>query len=158
MDRCIRDQDDYRNHRDIPALPFSASRKSIPRQKPKGYPKELKTIGDHIRAWRMDHYLTQAELAKKLVVCDDTIAGWEMRRTEPGIKQMPQIIEAIGYLPIDIETSSLGGKIRYYRYINGLSQEELAKILGINESTVFHYEKNIHQPLPKILKKLKILL
>jgi transcriptional regulator with XRE-family HTH domain len=71
---------------------------------------------------------------------------------------MPGIIKAIGYLPIVIDTSTLGGRIRYYRYLNGISQEELAKRFGLNETTVFHYEKGAHRPLAKTLKRLEALI
>jgi DNA-binding XRE family transcriptional regulator len=32
-------------------------------------------MGDHIRAWRIDNKLLQADVAKRLGVCEDTIAG-----------------------------------------------------------------------------------
>jgi DNA-binding XRE family transcriptional regulator len=102
----------------------------------------------------MDRFLTQAEVATIFDACEDSVVGWEMRGRTPGIEKMPKIIEAIGYLPIDIDTSTLGGKIKCYRYMNGVSQEKLAGLLGINESTVFHYEKGTHKPFPKTLKKL----
>jgi transcriptional regulator with XRE-family HTH domain len=38
----------------------------------------------------------------------------------------------------DVDSSTLGGQVNLYRYLHGLSQEELAVKLGINESTVFH--------------------
>ena len=40
--------------------------KPKPKPKTKGYPTELRTIGDHIRKKRMDEGLSQAQLAKKL--------------------------------------------------------------------------------------------
>ena len=83
VDKCILVQDDYRNHRDIPALPFSQSKNTVPRPKPESYPKILKTIGDHIRTWRIDNHLLQAEIAILLSVCEDTVVGWEMRKTVP---------------------------------------------------------------------------
>ena len=58
------------------------------------------------------------------------------------------------YVPFDVDTSTLGGKIKLYRYLHGLSQEELALKLEVNKSTVFHYENNKHNPLRKHLKNL----
>jgi len=86
----------------IPALPFSQKQNVVSRPKPEGYPKELKTIGDHIRAWRLDNHLRQADIAKLLSVCEDTIVGWEMRGTIPSGGQMPGIIRIIGDVPIQI--------------------------------------------------------
>lgn len=106
----------------------------------------------------MDRGLLQKELATLMGVCEDTVVGWELRETTPTIGQMPNIIRIIGYLPVDFDISTLGGRIRHYRHVNGVSQEELAKELGLNESTIFHYEKGTHTPMPKSLKKLEILL
>ena len=100
----------------------------------------------------------QKKVAQLLGVCVDTIVGWEMRGTVPTIGQIPKIIDIIGYLPIDVDISTLGGRIKYYRYFNGVSQEELAKKLGVNESTIFHYEKGVHRPQTKILKRLEVLI
>lgn len=106
----------------------------------------------------MDNHLLQKDVAKILGVCEDTIVGWEMRDTIPTIGQMPKIIKTIGYLPIDIDISTLGGKIKYYRYFNGISQEELAKELELNESTIFHYENNTHKPVLRTFRKLEFFL
>ncbi len=42
--------------------------------------------------------------------------------------------------------------------MKGISQEELAEELGVNESTVFNYENGRHKPAAKILRKLQGLL
>src|SRR5690606_30533576 len=150
-DKYILSRDDYRIRKDIPALPFSRERKAVLRPKRPGYPKELRTIGDHIRAWRIDNHLSQASVAKILSVCEDSVVGWEMKGTTPTMRYMPHITRMLGYLPVQIDTSTLAGRIIQFRYLNGISQEDLADALGINESTVFHYEKGTHKPSPKIL-------
>ena len=120
----------------MPALPFSKISRSVSRPKSESYPKELKTIGDHIRAWRIDKCLLQKDIAQILSVCEDTIVGWEMRGTIPGMKQMPQIIKMLGYLPVKIDVSILGGKIAHYRYMHGLTPEEFGLIVRANASAV----------------------
>ena len=70
---------------------------AVSRPKPVGYPKELKTIGDHIRAWRLDNNVLQADVANMLGVCEDTVVGWEVRGTIPKTRQMSGIIHMIGY-------------------------------------------------------------
>jgi DNA-binding XRE family transcriptional regulator len=142
---------------DIPALPFSKTRNSMSRPKPDGYPKILKTIGDHVRKWRMDNGLVQRDVAEMLGVCLNTVEGWESRKKMPAIRQMPGIIRLLGYLPIQIDSSTMSGNITYYRYMRGITQEELAKELGVNESTVFHYEKGTHKPVRKTSLKLQAL-
>ena len=88
----------------IPALPFSEIKRNVPLPKPIGYPKELKTIGDHIRAWRIDNNMTQEDVSKILKVCEDSVVGWENRGTIPAMRQMPGIISMIGYLPVEIDS------------------------------------------------------
>ena len=68
------------------------------------------------------------------------------------------MIEFLGYFPFEINTATVGGKIKKYRFENGFTQEVLAQKLGVNESTVFHYERNIHSPQPQIIDKLNTLI
>jgi len=64
-------------------LPFS--RLKIKVKKPKGvnYPKDLNTIGDHIRAKRLDLGLLQKDVAKLIGVSEDCITFWENGRSKP---------------------------------------------------------------------------
>ena len=119
------------------------------RPKPAGYPKELKTIGDHIRAWRIDNYLLQADIAKMLSVCEDTIVGWETRGIMPTIRQMPRIIKLMGYLPVDLDTSNLGCKITLYRYLHGLTPKEFGTLIPAHGSAVRDWEKGKYFPSRK---------
>lgn len=153
--RCIPFPGGCNTRRGIPALPFSEREISIQRPKPEGYPKELKTIGDHIRKWRIDNWLVQRDVAKILGVCEDSVVGWEIRGISPAIRYIPAITQMLGYLPIEVNTSTIAGKITHYRYSRGITQGELAKELGVNESTVFHYEKGTHWPQKGVLKKLQ---
>ena len=98
--------------------------------------------------------LLQKDVAEKIGVCEDSITYWENNRSEPSVKYYPEIIKFLGYVPFEVDASTMGGQIKLYRYLNGLSQEEFALKLGVNESTVFHYEKNEHKPTKKILNKL----
>ena len=146
-DRCIPGRDDYKNHRDIPALPFSQKRITAARPKAEGYPKELKTIGNHIRAWRIDNQLPQSDVAKILSVSEDTIVNWEIGEIVPAIKYMPEIIKMIGYLPVDIDTSFLGGRITHYRYMLGVTPKQFGSLIPADASTVRDWESGRHIPL-----------
>lgn len=121
------------------------------------YVAEPKTIGDKIRNRRLALGLMQRQVAELLGTFEESVYRWEMNRNAPDMKHMPKIIEFLGYCPVTIDTETVGGKIKQYRYNKGLSQEELATLLGVNESTVFHYEKSAHVPCPIVLKKLKTL-
>lgn len=45
--------------------------------------------------------------------------------------------------------------MKKYRIENGVSQEDLGKLVGVNESTIFSWEKEEHRPLPSKLKLLE---
>lgn len=138
-------------------MPFSRLTTSV--TKPLGikHVVDPKTIGDNIRNRRLELGLLQKQVGEMLGIPEESVCRWETNRNSPDIKHMPKIIDFLGYCPIPIDTSTVAGKIKRYRFDNGLSQEDLAKLLGINESTVFHYEKGAHRPSPFVLKRLKIL-
>lgn len=84
----------------IPALPFTEMKSKAPLPNSVRYPSKLTTIGDHIKAWRLDNGLLQKDVAKILAVCEDSVTGWEVRGRSPSNKQIPGIIKIIGYFPI----------------------------------------------------------
>src|ERR1019366_2491352 len=115
-------------------------------------------IGEKLKNRRLELGLLQIDVSKIIGVCEDSITLWENNRNGPSITYYPKIIQFLGYIPFEVDDSTLGGQIKLYRYLHGLSQEELARVLDINESTVFHYENNKHEPSPKPLRKFKSLL
>lgn len=112
------------------------------------------TLGEKIRNRRLELNILQKDVAQIIGVSEDSITFWENERATPQIHHYPKVTEFLGYFPYKIDNSTLGGKIKKYRYLNGVSQRELAKALGVNESTVFNYENGKHKPLPFIVKKL----
>ena len=101
----------------------------------------------------MDLGLTQAEVAKALKVTEDSLCYWENGRNHPRISHYPAIIAFLGYYPFDHETASFGGKLRRYKNEHGLSNQNLAKLLGVDEGTVAHWERNRRLPLARSMKK-----
>ena len=125
---------------------------------PPGYPKSLKTIGDHIRKRRLDLKLTQKEVAERIGVDKTTIQFWEKNRVKPSLAQIPKIIEFLGRDPFEAKAESLGDKIKTYRRIHGFSQKKLAHLVGIDPSTVGAWEKGKNRPVKENLKKLLLIL
>jgi transcriptional regulator with XRE-family HTH domain len=117
-----------------------------------------RVIGEHIKKRRLELKLLQSEVAKILDVCEDTMTGWENSRSRPLVYHYPKIIQFLGYNPFPSDTSTLGGRIKQYRTEKGITQEALGRLLLVNESTIFHWEKNIHLPSPTKLKSLENLL
>ena len=50
------------------------------------YPKELVTLGDHIRSRRLDLGLEQQDVAKIIGVTTTSINNWELKRSTPEIR------------------------------------------------------------------------
>jgi len=111
----------------------------------------LKTLGDHLRKKRLELGLLQKDVAKILGVSQDTIYNWENNRTSPSLRSIPKIIEFLGYIPYDIQGLSPGEELRLLRKCLGLSQEKLAKGLGIDPSTLWRWEKGKRKSPEQIL-------
>ena len=48
--------------------------------------------------------------------------------------------------------------MKAYRIANGISQGQLAEMVGVDETTILSWEKNEHKPMPRKLKKLEELI
>ncbi len=75
------------------ALPFCHIEKTTKKPVSKAYPKELVTIGDHVRKRRLDLKLTQKKIAAALGVDECTVWNWENNRTSPLPSLMPKLAE-----------------------------------------------------------------
>ena len=80
-------------------MPFCHS--TLKAEKPKifGYPPELNTIGEHIRAHRLDLGLFQKEVAELTGVCTNTVTNWEKNRSDPDLGARPRVLKLLGYDP-----------------------------------------------------------
>jgi len=102
--------------------------------------------------------MLQKDLAHLIGVIEDCVTFRENNRSQPGANYYPKIIQFLEYFPFEIDTKTLGGQIKMYRFINGLSQDALANRLEVDESTIYHYEKGNHKPQGKLRLKLQVLL
>jgi transcriptional regulator with XRE-family HTH domain len=141
----------------IPALPFCHARLQGSRPLSHAYPQALVTIGDHIRKRRLDLKLRQRDVADRLGTNPGTITNWELGHTEPEIRFLPDIIRFLGYAPIT-EPTTIADQIRLARQLRGLSQQKMAKILGLDPGTVARYERGIRRPRGKYLHRVEDLL
>lgn len=94
------------------------------------------SIGDHIRRRRIELGLFQAEVGRIFKVSKDCITFWENNRSSPLMIFYPRIIEFLGYIPFDLDISTEMGSIKAFRYLNGLSQKNFAKIINIDPKIV----------------------
>jgi transcriptional regulator with XRE-family HTH domain len=132
------------------ALPFCHFELSAARPKSLQYPKQINSLGDHIRARRLDLKLLQKQVADQIGVHESTITLWEGNATVPEVRFMPSIIQFLGYNPLNA-ASSLPGRLAAARKELGLSQRKMAERLGVDPSTLMGWEAGRHQPTGKSL-------
>jgi transcriptional regulator with XRE-family HTH domain len=139
--------DDYNNRMGIPALPFSAMAYRVPKPKGDKYPRQLLTIGDHIRKRRMDLGLLQSDVSKIIGTKSiDAVRNWELGKEQPQIHHMPEVIKFLGYIPIQISLITLGDRIKTFRILKGLGHKAMGEQLNVNGSTIGSWEKNEFLP------------
>ena len=110
------------------------------------YPVELNTLGDHLRKIRLDRGLSQPDVAKILKVTTDSVTGWELNRNEPTPKFAGAIIAFLGYFPFADVDQSFGKRLYYARLITGKTQEQVAELIGCDESNLRLIELDEREP------------
>jgi DNA-binding XRE family transcriptional regulator len=135
-------------------LPFCHLTLKAQKPYPTGYPQIINTLGDHLRKKRLDLKLLQKDVAKKIGVDETSIYLWEGNRVKPSLSFIPKTIEFLGYIPFKMTSNSLAEQILTYRRLHGLTQKNLAHLLGIDPTTIGHWERGEHWPQKKFLNKL----
>lgn len=102
--------------------------------------------------------LLQRGLAEILGTCEDTITGWESNRYRPHIQFASGIIRFLGYNPYPFETKTLGGRIKYYRFLHGLSHKKFGTIFVMHATTVGAWDAETSPPRADRLEQLNSLL
>ena len=138
-------------------MPFCKIELKAPKPlSPLKYPKIINTLGDHIRKKRLNLGLLQKDVAKIIGTTESTIWNWENNYVTPCISNISKIIHFLGYEPYDTSNKTLGDKILIYRKLHGLSQKKFARLLGIDPSTLGHWERGKTKPNPDKLTKLML--
>jgi len=119
-------------------------------QKPlsSAHPRELNTLGDWIRYWRLEQGLTQAQVGTVIEVSECCVTNWELGHTEPEIGYVPVILEFIGYCPYT-PTADPIVRLKSIHWSLGLTRERLAKLIGVDESSLCSWERVEHRPTKK---------
>ena len=118
--------------------------------KPPAFREVLLTPGDHIRKRRLELRLFQREAGQRMSVSSFTVANWEKGRTEPTIRDWPQVIAFLGYDPHPVP-KSLPDRLLAARRWQGISRRELAQRVGLDEETLARWERGTRQPRGKYL-------
>jgi transcriptional regulator with XRE-family HTH domain len=121
------------------ALGFCHLHLVAPKPLPPEYPRELRSLGDHVRAERLKRGLLQKEVAAVLGLTVNTVVGWEIGRAEPKVSYIPAILGFLGYDPFP-EAASFGERLRAERWRRGLIQHQLARLLHVTQTTLSKLE------------------
>jgi site-specific DNA recombinase len=102
-------------------------------------------LGDHIRRRRLGLKMFQKDVAEKVGVDTTTVFNWEANASRPDFRYMPAIIEFLGYNPLP---AADGWAVRLVngRTALGLSQEEAARRIGVDPSTLARWERGEREP------------
>ena len=132
-------------------MPFCHFELRAARSKPANYPNQINSLGDHIRARRLDLQLLQKQVAAQIGVHETTITGWESNATVPEVRYMPAIIQFLGYNPLPA-ANSLPERLTSARRALGLSQRKMAGKLEVDPATLMGWESGRHQPTGKSME------
>jgi transcriptional regulator with XRE-family HTH domain len=98
--------------------------------------------------------LRQRDVAGQIGVNKDTIYNWETNRTASEMHLILHVIDFLGYAPYN-PNWTFGQRLGAIRSAMGLSQEQLARRAGLDESTVSKWEREEHKPLRRKVMALK---
>lgn len=138
----------------MPALPFCHVHLKARKPESRAYPKELKTIGDHIRKRRLDLHLFQRDVAEQIGVTESCIWNWESNTSTPELRCLSMIIRFLGYDPLP-QPTSLVEQLLHFRRSRSMSQNALAKLIGVNPATLARWERGERQPMGVRLERVK---
>ena len=141
----IRARDRRGSRTRIPALPFCHATLTARKPEHLVYPRDPKTWGEHLRRQRILRGLRQQDLAVAQGVSEASIYSWENGRAEPEIRFLPKIIDFLGYCPYT-PGQPLGERLRIAREAQGLSRKQLARLVRIDEGTVWRWEQGMRTP------------
>lgn len=111
-------------------------------------PRNSIPLGNWIRKTRLDRELTQEEVSVIFGVTECCVTNWELGHSAPEIRYYPRIIEFIGYCPY-VPTTDLVERVKAVRQALGMNQEQLAKLLNVDESELASWERREHKPIRK---------
>jgi transcriptional regulator with XRE-family HTH domain len=117
----------------------------------------LVTPGEHLRRRRLDLGLSQQTLAEGWRVTRETVAGWELGRSQPSVRHWPMVIAFLGHDPT-VVADSVADQLRAHRRHLGLTQSELAARAGLDGGTVRDVEAGSRTTSARVMALLEKLL
>jgi len=110
------------------------------------------TIGLYIKHRRLELHHLQRTVAENLRVHIESLKNRERGVGLPSIRQMPRIIEFLGYDP-ELQPKTLAKRLAYARRRLGLTEKDLAEKLDVDPGTILRWEKGACVPPAKKLER-----
>lgn len=120
----------------------------------------MNTIGKSIQKIRKSQGLTQVQLSKLTGFNQNTISNHERGNRSIDEININIYAQALGVSPKELFTSYndeieltqyIGSRIKYYRKLNKMNQDELATVLNTTKQSISRYEKGIRKANQDIL-------
>ena len=89
-----------------------------------------RTLGERLKAWRLERGLEQRDVAAMLGVRPATYGRWERDQKRPAIQLMPRVLTLLGSDPSATRKSLPEERLLSARQLLGLTQAGLAKKLA----------------------------
>ena len=120
----------------------------------------MSRIGKAIQKIRKNQGLTQVQLSKLTGFNQNTISNHERGNRSIDEIDINIYAQALGVSPKELFTSYndgtelahyIGSRIKYYRKLNKMNQDELAKVLNTTKQSISRYEKGIRKASQDVL-------
>jgi transcriptional regulator with XRE-family HTH domain len=128
------------------------SGKWVPSGKARKRSRAHRVGNDHHHRLMMGHVKSAArdrardkDLAVAQGVSEASIYSWENGRAEPEVRFLPKIIAFLRYCPY-APGRPLGERLRVAREARGLSRKRLARLVRVDEGTLWRWEQGIRAP------------
>lgn len=122
----------------LPKIPFSLKSAHPALNQPV---REIVTLGDHIWKVRTERNELQKDVARFIGVTKYTISHWETNLDAISAKNVPKVIEYLGYNPLlDNQELTYAQRVKNTRLSLGLTKEQLAKRALVALNTIDNIE------------------
>ncbi len=134
---------------------FTTIRLEAEKPKPEYYPENPQSIGEHICKARVDRKLLQEDVANILGVDVMTIGNWENGKVQPKSRFLIPVIQFLGYTPKCLQDyPQLESPVFAYRMKHSYTQEQLARLTGLDKTTIQAVEMGKRPMIDRTRKKL----
>lgn len=137
-------------------LPFCHLTLRAGKPKDSRYPKRFRTVGDRLKARRLDLGLLQRDVAANLGVSSSSVRDWELGHKTPKLQHRPALHAFLGEEPPREIPTTFAEGLRVARRAMGLSRRRLAELVGFGcPDTIADWEHGVRRPMPRHLDLLR---